>query len=54
MRTLNRKQVADHLNISISTFERLRRSGKLPEPVKALKQRPLLWDFEAIDAMSQI
>ncbi|WP_375283169.1 helix-turn-helix domain-containing protein [Sphingobium yanoikuyae] len=51
MDILNRKQAADRLNISLRTFERLRRDGKIPAPANRLKLRPLIWEADKIDAL---
>jgi hypothetical protein len=51
MEKLTRKQAAERLNVSLRTFERLRRSGKIPEPINNIKSTPLYFDAAAIDAL---
>jgi predicted site-specific integrase-resolvase len=51
MDTITRKQAAERLNISLRTFERLRRKGIIPDPVNTLKSMPHLFDTASIDAL---
>jgi len=51
METLTRKQAADRLKISLRTFERRRRNGVIPPPIKTIKMYPLLWDAKHIEAL---